>query len=179
MIGNEFSSFVCRIDVLRQRHFQKKQYMYYSIYQYSLQMTTILCYRPSMQFTFNRNLGDQQPRNMDCHKQFHTELQTACRCSSWQSVDHGVFLHRRNVLHTQVSTTIKHRHKHVYLSCVQNTSVKILFFISACICLIVIFNKSPWRQASFSCLFVDGYQSYTILYDILSIKYTFLKDTVV
>lgn len=105
MIGNEFSSFVCRIDVLRQRHFQKKQYMYYSIYQYSLQMTTILCYRPSMQFTFNRNLGDQQPRNMDCHKQFHTELQTACRCSSWQSVDHGVFLFRRNVLCTQVSTT--------------------------------------------------------------------------
>lgn len=122
MIGNEFSSFVCRIDVLRQKTFSKKQYMYYSIYQYSLQMTTILCYRPSMQFTFNRNLGDQQPRNMDRHKQFHTELQTACRCSSWQSVYHGVFLFRRNVLCTQVSTTT---YKYMYLSCAYRTSEKI------------------------------------------------------
>lgn len=95
--------------------------MYYSIYQYSLQMTTILCYRTSMHFTFHRNLGDQQPRNMDCHKQFNTELQIACRCRIWQSVEYGVFLFRRNVLCTQVSTTT---YKYVYLSCVQRTSEK-------------------------------------------------------
>lgn len=57
----------------------------------------------SMHFPIHWNLGDQQPRNMDRHKQFHTELQTTCRCSSWQFLDHGVFLFRRNVLCTQVN----------------------------------------------------------------------------
>lgn len=112
---------------------------------------------------------------MDRYKQYYRELQTSCRRIIWQSVDHGVFLHRRNVLHTQVSTTNKYTHKHVYLSCVQNTSVKILFFISACICLIVIFNKSPWRQASFSCLFVDGYQPYTNAFKIYQTQCTNIK----
>lgn len=120
--GYNIAPFVCRIDELRPMTFSKKQYIYYSIYQYSLQMTTILCYRTSMHFTFHRNLGDQQPWNMDCHKQFNTELQTACRCRIWQSVDYGVFLLWRNVLCTQVSTTT-YMYKYVYL-CVQRTSEK-------------------------------------------------------